>query len=80
MTTRPGSLEARRRKLWVLADELELTRDERMEITRALLWRDITSWKQLSEDQVNRLLDALEGAHLVLVTYRDRFVATSGAK
>lgn len=54
-------LAARRRKLMALSNEIGLTREERMEFSRALLWRDITSWSQLDDDQVVRLLDALEG-------------------
>lgn len=54
-------LEARRRKLFVLAKEIALTRNERMELAKAILWRDITSWKQLDDEQVARMLDALEG-------------------
>lgn len=54
-------LEARRRKLFVLAKEIGLEREERMELAKAILWRDITSWRQLDDDQVRRMLDALEG-------------------
>jgi hypothetical protein len=61
-----GTIEARRRKMFVWADELGLTREERIQMARFLLRRDITSWNQLDEDQVGRMLDALEGAHLVL--------------
>ena len=58
---RRDTLAARRRKLHVLADEIGLTREERIELSRALLWRDITSWSQLDDAQVVRMLDALEG-------------------
>lgn len=57
----PDMLEARRRKLFVLAKEATLTRDERIELSKAILWRDITSWRDLDDDQVRRMLDALEG-------------------
>jgi hypothetical protein len=56
----------RRRKLFALADEFGLTRDERLELASTILWRDITSWAQLDDDQVVRLLDALEGAEKVI--------------
>jgi hypothetical protein len=59
-------LQARRRKLFLLAAKFDLTRDERIELAQYLLRRDITSWKQLSDAQVCRLLDALEGTELVL--------------
>jgi hypothetical protein len=66
MSPDPGSSEARRRKLFQLADELSLTRDERIELSRAILWRDIMSWKDLTDEQMDRLLDALEGAEKVI--------------
>jgi hypothetical protein len=71
MTSTPSpSPEAKRRKLFVLASEIGLTRDERLSLAQTLLWRDITTWKTLDDDQVNRLLDAMEGyvltTHLIL--------------
>lgn len=60
-----GTPAARRRKLFVLADELGLSRDERIELSQYLLRRDIVSWKHLDDHQVDRMLDALEGAMLV---------------
>ena len=56
---------AKRRKMFHLAAELGLDRDERIELTQYLLRRDIESWKDLTAAQVDRVLDALEGAHLV---------------
>ena len=60
-TEQDGTREARRRKLFVLADEIGLTRDERVELARVILWRDIESWAGLTDEQVGRLLDAMEG-------------------
>lgn len=65
MPSAPGSPQARRRKLFSLADELGLNRDDRIELSRCLLWRDITSWSSLTPEQIDRLLDALEGYVLV---------------
>lgn len=62
MPTEPGSPEARRLKLFSLADHLGMSRDERLEIAKLVLHRDVTTWKNLEIGQVNRLLDALEGA------------------
>ncbi len=64
--TAPGSPAARRRKLFRLADDLTLTRDERIELSRVILWRDIDSWKQLDDAQVGRMLDALEGGEKII--------------
>ena len=37
-----------------------------------MLWRDVLSWNDLDDDQVLRMLDALEGAYKVLALYRMR--------
>lgn len=55
----------RRRKLFAVARGLGLRDDERIELAQYLLRRDITSWKDLTEEQVCRLLDACEGYELV---------------
>ena len=55
----------RKRKLWMLAKGLCLSKDERLELSQYLLRRDITSWEHLTDDQVVRLLDALEGYQLI---------------
>lgn len=59
----------RRRKLFLkamkYADTYGLNRDDRIELARVLLWRDVTSWKNLTEDQLLRILDSLEGYLLV---------------
>ena len=55
----------RKRKLWMLAKSLGLSHDERIELTQYLLRRDITSWEHLTDEQVLRLLDALEGFQLI---------------
>jgi hypothetical protein len=59
---------ARRRKLHVYADQIGLTTEERIEITQLMLRRDVTSWKDLDDEQVDRMLDCLEG--FLLVTYQ----------
>lgn len=59
------ALVARRKKMFVLAREIGLTRDERLALSEILLRRDIQSWKDLDDDQVVRVLDALEGWQLI---------------
>lgn len=56
----------------MLAKHLGLSHDERIELTQYLLRRDITSWEHLTDDQVVRLLDAVEGYQLIndLMTMR----------
>lgn len=53
------------KKLFLLAREVGLNRDERIELSCYILRRDVRSWKDLDEVQVRRMLDALEGAQLV---------------
>ena len=60
-----GTPAARRRKIFWHADQIGLTRDERIELAQYLLRRDVVSWKNLEDDQVDRLLDALEGWALI---------------
>jgi hypothetical protein len=63
--------------MFVLADQIGLTRDERIEIARVILWRDINSWKALTADQVDRILDVLEGYVVVNWTLKNRAVPAS---
>lgn len=72
MPAQSDTAQARRRKLFVLADEIGLTRDERIELSRAILWRDIVTWKTLSDGQVSRMLDALEGHEKISWLIRNR--------
>lgn len=55
----------RRRKLFLVCDEVGLTKEERIELACYLLRRDIQSFADLSDGQVLRLLDALEGKQLI---------------
>lgn len=61
-----------RRKLHLLKTEIGLTELEVIELARYLLRRDINSTKDLSDDQVLRMLDALEGHTLVVELLRQR--------
>lgn len=54
------------KKIFQRCDEIGLDRDDRMELAQYLLRRDIVSFKDLSEAQMDRLLDALEGYELIL--------------
>ncbi|MBT8241664.1 MAG: hypothetical protein KJN63_10595 [Acidimicrobiia bacterium] len=67
-----GPQSPRRRKLHLLATEIGMTRDERIDLACYLLRRDITTWKTLDEDQVCRLLDAIEGWALIEEMIRQR--------
>ena len=72
MGAKPGSRQARAVKLFALADDLGLTRDERIEFARTILHRDIVTYRGLEDDQVDRLLDAFEGALLFQELKRQR--------
>lgn len=58
--------------MFVLANELTLTKDERLDLAQAILWRDVVSWKDLTDEQVDRMLDALEGAEKFVELMRQR--------
>lgn len=49
-----------------------LTREERLEFSSYLLRRDVTSWTTLDEEQVARLLDAIEGHELLTALFELR--------
>jgi len=72
-----GTPTQRRRKMFHLADMIGLTRDERIEISRVILWRNIVSWKNLDDAQVDRMLDVLEGFAVVNWTLTNRAVPSS---
>lgn len=55
-----------RAKLLIVCKAFALTREDRLDIAQHLLRRDnITSYNDLTIDEVARMLDALEGAVLV---------------
>jgi len=54
-----------RRRAFASADRAGLDRDERVEFGEMLLKVDLSSWKDLTVEQLSRLCDALEGHHLV---------------
>lgn len=57
--------EARRRKLYMEAKRIGLCREDRIDLARMILRRDVTSWTELNEEQTTRMLDALEGFVLI---------------
>jgi hypothetical protein len=61
-----------RRKLYLLCSEIGLNRIERLELAEYVLRRDVPSFDGLDEDQVVRMLQALEGYQLVTELLRQR--------
>lgn len=57
---------ARRRKLMMYADAFGQDRQDRLDFTEMILRRDVETWKTLTSDEMNRMLDAYEGATLLL--------------
>lgn len=55
----------RRKKAYAVAREIGLTDEERHALAGYVLRRDATSWKSLSDSQMTRLLDAMEGFVLI---------------
>lgn len=64
MSSEAGIL-AKRTKALDYARRYGLTREDRISLAETLLWRDVDSWKSLTEDELVRLLDALEGYALI---------------
>jgi len=58
-------VEARRRKLYLKAREMQLTKPDRIDLVQYFLRRDYTSWKDLSDQEACRMLDAFEGYELL---------------
>jgi hypothetical protein len=56
----------RRRKMFQLRDELGLDNDDLTALAEVLLRRDVSSLRGLTDEQVGRMLDALEGAEKVI--------------
>lgn len=57
--------EARRRKVYMLAKQLRMSRQDRLEFAECLLWRDVSSWSKLDDSEIQRLLDAFEGYAMI---------------
>jgi hypothetical protein len=47
------------------ANLFKLSRDERLEFSEMILHRDVESWKDITETEWIRILDALEGHQLL---------------
>jgi len=54
-----------RRKAMHYVSLYGLERSERLELSEMILRRDVTSWTELDEPQMLRVLDALEGFGLI---------------
>lgn len=73
-------VERRRRKLYMKAREMQLSKSDRIDLAQYFLRRDYTSWKDLSDREVCRMLDAFEGYELLSfiqhTTHEQRPLAT----
>ena len=65
MTTTKEPQTVQRKRAFAMARELKYTRDERLELAEMLLKRDCASWETLSEAEICRLVDAMEGFALI---------------
>jgi hypothetical protein len=61
----PFEVTDRRRYLFALAGRYHLTREERLSLTEMVLRKDVRSWSELTETDMRRLVDTLEGHALV---------------
>lgn len=60
------------RKAHHYCDLYGLTREDRLSLSEMVLRRDITSWKNLTDAQLERMLDVLEGYGLITVLLEQR--------
>ena len=58
--------------LMTLCTSLELAREDRLEIAEMLLARPVTTFRHLSAYEAQRLIDALNGFHLVWTVRQQR--------
>jgi hypothetical protein len=72
MSDADGGSSARRAKLFAHAKRFGMSRDERIDLAEIVLRRDVGSWKSLSDREVERMLDVLEGAALVIHLLQQR--------
>lgn len=68
-----GDQTPQMKKLMLLSKEIGLLDHERIELSQIILRRDITSWRQLDDEQVRRMLDALEGYEKITALLDMRF-------
>ena len=61
----PDSVTVKRRKAMAYAKTYGLSRQDRLDLAEIILRRDVTSWKDLDDDQLTRVLDSLEGFALI---------------
>lgn len=60
------------RKAFGYASRYRLSPQDRIDLAEMLLWRDVSSWNDLGQDELVRLLDSLEGFALVSHLLRDQ--------
>lgn len=65
MNTTKEPQTAKRKQAFAMAAQLNYTREERLELAEMLLKRDCVSWESLSEPEISRLVDAMEGFALI---------------
>ncbi len=61
----PDVVTAKRRKAMLYASNYGLNREDRLSLSEMILRRDVDSWKSLTEPELIRVLDALEGFGLI---------------
>lgn len=75
MTDEPDvveQFETQRRRAFAAADRAGLDRDERLEFAEILLKQDVESWNDLAPFDWQRIVDALDGWHLVDTLHMQR--------
>ena len=74
MSDEERQYQTQRRRAFAAADRAGLTDEERCELAEMLLKRDISSWSELAGYDWARVIDALDGWHLVDTLHMQRSV------
>ncbi len=58
--------DALKKAMLLARNEVNLSDDERQEFASEIVLRDVSSWSDLSDEELGRVLDALRGFQLVV--------------
>lgn len=72
MTDEDRQAETLRRRAFAAADRAGLDRYERMDFAEMLLKQDVNSWGDLAPFDFQRVIDGLDGWHLVDTLHKQR--------
>lgn len=71
-----GTQSTTRKQAYAMASDLGLSRADRLELAEMLLKTDVTSWRNLTEQQISRITDCLHGWVFVTALLEQRLART----